>query len=463
MVTVVPAALKSADIARFAIRAAQVEKAKPPIAYWCNYWIVNQILAKGLHTSDDESTTYTMGLMDKLEQMKAGHSQDDAIVDDVAGQAYVEQFGLETFQRGQNAMSSNKVTKQTVDTFHAAATFLELDHIWGPLDPEIAAKIKYAKFHALRIAKAFKAGEDPNHSNPAPESPSNEQQPLDPNDPDVQALNGQGSTTNEPTKLQPSVEEIPDEHHRLQSRMARASSLDQSLHPSRAASIPRGSSQDFPPPNEAPSPQNSNAENFYQGGPNEEVSPLAPSTADRGTSDGGGYFPMVPHEYTDSNHPVLPGAPFTDPGTPNEYHNLNSPSLPSQTPNDPETHEASFSRAFPNHPGQVPEQTQPSSSQFSPHTPQTPIHPADPQPPHNFISHAPHQHPHAPPPVQTPQRQPISHYTSQPVIQQAYSTDEEAIMKAQKHARWAISALNFEDVNTAVKELRGALESLGAA
>jgi vacuolar protein sorting-associated protein VTA1 len=41
-------------------------------------------------------------------------------------------------------------------------------------------------------------------------------------------------------------------------------------------------------------------------------------------------------------------------------------------------------------------------------------------------------------------------------------TDEEAIMAAQKHARWAISALNFEDVKTAVKELRSALEVLGA-
>ena len=50
-----------------------------------------------------------------------------------------------------------------------------------------------------------------------------------------------------------------------------------------------------------------------------------------------------------------------------------------------------------------------------------------------------------------------------PVVSQGnYLTDEEAILKAQKHARWAISALNFEDVNTAVKELRGALESLGA-
>lgn len=43
-----------------------------------------------------------------------------------------------------------------------------------------------------------------------------------------------------------------------------------------------------------------------------------------------------------------------------------------------------------------------------------------------------------------------------------YITDDLAIAKAQKHARWAISALNFEDVPTAVKELRNALETLGA-
>ena len=46
--------------------------------------------------------------------MKAEHSQDDAIIDDIAGQAYVEQFGLETFQRGENAMSSNKVTRYNI-------------------------------------------------------------------------------------------------------------------------------------------------------------------------------------------------------------------------------------------------------------------------------------------------------------------------------------------------------------
>ena len=37
MATTIPEALKPADITRFAIRAAQIEKAKPEIAYWCEY------------------------------------------------------------------------------------------------------------------------------------------------------------------------------------------------------------------------------------------------------------------------------------------------------------------------------------------------------------------------------------------------------------------------------------------
>ena len=85
MAASIPDALKSADVTRFATRAAQVEKAKPAVAYWCkrehvvlltlaksflgNYWIVNQIISKGLHNTDEECQMYTMGLMDKLEQV----------------------------------------------------------------------------------------------------------------------------------------------------------------------------------------------------------------------------------------------------------------------------------------------------------------------------------------------------------------------------------------------------------
>lgn len=85
MASSIPAALKTADITRFAQRAGQVEKAKPSIAYWCrfefstgvivlrdclgNYWIVNQLISKGLHNVDDECTRYTTDLVDKLERV----------------------------------------------------------------------------------------------------------------------------------------------------------------------------------------------------------------------------------------------------------------------------------------------------------------------------------------------------------------------------------------------------------
>ena len=49
----------------------------------------------------------------------------------------------------------------------------------------------------------------------------------------------------------------------------------------------------------------------------------------------------------------------------------------------------------------------------------------------------------------------------QPITSGAQLGDD-AIAKAQKHAKWAISALNFDDVQTAVQELRGALETLRA-
>jgi vacuolar protein sorting-associated protein VTA1 len=49
-----------------------------------------------------------------------------------------------------------------------------------------------------------------------------------------------------------------------------------------------------------------------------------------------------------------------------------------------------------------------------------------------------------------------------PIAAGGPTVDEAAMVGAQKHAKWAISALNFEDVPTAVRELRRALELLGA-
>ena len=72
--------------------------------------MVQQILSKGLHTQDDDCVSYTTKLMDRLEQIKAENTNNDAIQDDLAAQAYVEQFGLETFARADNAIRADKAS-----------------------------------------------------------------------------------------------------------------------------------------------------------------------------------------------------------------------------------------------------------------------------------------------------------------------------------------------------------------
>ena len=283
--------------------------------------------------------------------------------------------------------------RQTADTFQAAATFLELCQIWGPLDPEVASKIKFAKYHALRIAKAIKAGEDPNTSNPHPESsPSIELPPLDKDDPEVQKLNGSFKPD-----LQPSVEEVPE---------------DQSLQPSLPSKNP-----------------NSQREYFSHSSAAPEVSPLAPSGESPATVDGGEYFPKAPdavemsmHNSTVPENTVGNAAPSSLDSLhhlpPQNLDNLHpSPSLPASKP------------IYQSQPGTLPHSgSQLNAGQLS-----------------STLS-------------------PTAHLqsVSSNIGSSRFRDDEAAIAAAQKHAKFAISALNFEDVKTAVTELEEALKELGA-
>ncbi|KAE8148010.1 Vta1 like-domain-containing protein [Aspergillus avenaceus] len=392
----IPAALKSADIGRFAVRAAQLERVKPVIAYWCNFWIVNQIIERGLHTTDDEVKLYTTDLVDKLEQFKSENPDNETVLDAVAASAYVEQFGLEILGRAETTMRANKVTKQTADTFQAAATFLELCQIWNPLEPETAAKVKFAKYHAVRIVKAIKAGEDPNESNPVI-TEEEEDLEVKTDDPEVQAI--VGSPPAQPG--QPSVEDVPDE----------------SMRPSRSSpTLPE-------PPTEIP------------------ASHYAPRTPSRNMDLD-----------TEQDAPLnLPSAPATLTSS-----STSVPHLP-DTPSGPSMHQpAGAHDAFQSFP--------PPSAM--PQSPPTVSH--DPSAFYSQPSRSPYQPAQSPAPVAPrPAPQPVAvpapitstgpssnHASSQAV-------DDESIALAQKHARWAVSALTFDDVNTAIKELRNSLKHLG--
>lgn len=394
--TPLPTALRTADIPRFAHRAAQLAKHRPIIAYWLDYHILQTVLSRQLHTIDAECQTYALDLMTVLEAQKAEAetAHNDAITDDVAAKVYVENFALEVFTIAEEAMRRNKVGKQTADTFQAAATFLDLLAIWGEVEKESREKSKFAKFHALRIAKAIKAGEDPNETNPVVEQPGQvegeEEEGIEAELRDMQNGAGSGSGVYRP----PTVESIPP-----------------SVQPSRPDSTVPGELYNAPPPllpitTPPEEPREPPAEPEVH-----DVSPIEPatSTANRQGSLGGGYFPAVPQT----------------PATDTEMLDLPDVQQPRHQPQPP-----------------------PLSSPQDFYQQHQPLPPPPPRA-------------QAPPPVQQtylPAPQPPP-----PAVQQTgYRTDDDAVLAAQKHAKWAISALNFEDVNTAVRELRLALRELGA-
>lgn len=457
MAAQIPASLKTADIARFFSRASQLESTQPVISYWCHYWIVQQIISRNLQNADEQALIFTTSTVDKLEKYKNEHSTDEGIIDDTVGKALVEQFARQTFERADRAVRADKVSKQTADTFLASATFFDLLEIWGPMENEIKEKTKYAKYHALRIVKAIKNGEDPNLSNPKPEPVAQEDilPPLDPNDPEVQMLNGQSKDR------QPSVADAPDESHSVQARLATQSHLNESIHPSRAPSVP---------PNESAgvSPLPKEAADFY-GNNKADVSPISP---ERKSSTGGNYFPRMPSPTSTGAQPdippTLPSAPDTFdqpaldlPSAPPDL--MDGPSLPAAPTN--------FSQPQPLAPKTPldgfqapPTPGQPSIASLPPNLPRAPYVPqnipqAPPAAPRQIIPQQPQP---APLPTRAAPGPSAPPAVAQPPVTAPAEVSEESILRAQKHARWAISALNFDDVPTAIKEFQAALHDLGA-
>ncbi|KAH9879154.1 hypothetical protein J1614_002591, partial [Plenodomus biglobosus] len=434
-----PAKLKGLQLASFAKRAAQLERFKPIVTYWLRFYIVQRIIASGLHSADEECTAYTTDLMEKLEQAKADNPNEDALLDDTVASAYCEQFALQTFAKGEKDMAENRANGATADTLLAASTFLEIMSIWKQeSDPEITSKIKFAKYHALRIVKAIKAGEDPNLSNPVQEQPEIMSPPdLDPSDPDVQRIN-QGAPMQPPTDThQPYVESAPNT----------------SVQPSPTFSAPQLS----PPPPNFPS-----APTGYTQAPHNDVSPMSqPASSRPGSivSVGGGYFPKTePAPPTFTAEPTIPGlttAPLID----DDPMTSSLPTSP-QAPQAPSASDAA--NFYQNAPS-----PQPTTQQQPPQNPYQ--YSQQPQQPPVF-----QQHHYAAPTPQPPPQQPQYSSPSQqnpyaqpappppPASQGPLRNDEDSIMEATKHAKWAISALNFEDAVTAVKELRIALRALGA-
>ncbi|KAG5355064.1 Vacuolar protein sorting-associated protein VTA1-like protein [Yarrowia sp. B02] len=337
----IPPSLK--PITPYLAKAKETHTADPIVSYHCKLYAAQQIVDQGLHQKDTEAAVFTGNLLDEIEKLKeedpvlVSEKGQAVIADDTVASSYVEAFALKIFARADKQVREKTSSKATAQMFFAAATFFEVVKLFGELDKDVVDKIKYAKFHAARILRTLKAGEDPNDF-----TVEDEEQTVD------EFIGEEAPKTTEEEEA-----ELPEEEQikRMMAQMKQEAGVDDSVDPldndASSHASKALSSNDDPFSNIPPAPPT-----FL---PEDNAPPAPPSN--------------------------LPGdVPPPKPELPSPQRKVSSPAKIVAKPVDPKT-----------------------------------------------------------------------------------VLDEDALIKqAQKHAKFAISALNYEDKETALKELQAAMELLSA-
>ncbi|KAF9654179.1 DUF605-domain-containing protein [Thelephora ganbajun] len=145
----------------FLQRADELKSQEPIVAYWALYHAAQVGIAA--RVKDPAAKGYLLPLLTLLEKMKKEIGHDDAIDNDVAAAAYVENFALRVFEMTDSEDRAGKATRGTAKKFLVAANLLELLQVFDKVNvsDSVDDKIRYAKWKATDIAKAFREGRRP--------------------------------------------------------------------------------------------------------------------------------------------------------------------------------------------------------------------------------------------------------------------------------------------------------------
>ncbi|KAF5385240.1 hypothetical protein D9615_001280 [Tricholomella constricta] len=155
----VSSALK--PISPYLQRAHELRTQDPIMAYWCAYHAAQ--LGISLKAKDSASRDILFALLGILEHLKKEIGAQDALDVESVSSAYVENFALKVFAMADNEDRAGSATRSTAKKFLAAANFLEVLKIFpkAEISESTEDKIKYAKWKAADIAKAFREGRKP--------------------------------------------------------------------------------------------------------------------------------------------------------------------------------------------------------------------------------------------------------------------------------------------------------------
>ncbi|TDL28545.1 DUF605-domain-containing protein [Rickenella mellea] len=468
-------------LSAFVQRADELRNKEPIMAYWCLYYAAQTGL--DLKSQQPGAREYLFNLITYLEDLKKEIGANDAIDHESAGAAYVENFALKVFGVADNEDRTGKATRSTAKKFLAAANFLELLKVFvksnnAQVNEE---KIRYSKWKAADIAKAFREGRKPT---PGPAAGSPDPGYIQPNE----SASSPSATANE---ISPSG--LPNVH--INTGSPDSGSSGDTLAP--AVSIAPRTPPKFsghlnvePPGSITPGnwstvatpgtdagerdtfdnqPTDHHTTSFTPSGTGQWVpstlddltesslSNVGSSTAVDSFAEGNDDPSSKKVRWTPSvvgglssaggSPPISPGAVVLPPTL--DIHGIRPPSPNSITfsATTARDRSGSLSTIGPDFPPPV-------SANVNRRTPSPTSRPHPPPPPPPPPPILPRAHVPDPPTFISAPIQPVQ--TSGPVELTASQ-----IAKAQKHCRFAISALDYEDAEQARKELRAALEVLG--
>lgn len=465
-------------------RANEIEQIDPAISYFCKLYASELVISEGSYKSNDKIASYAMNLLDEIEKLKNEfkESQQDIfelISDKESAYAHTENFAISVFNRAFLEVKNHKTTKLTPDKFMASVVFMNLLKLWNPIfTEEIEMKIKYAKFHAARILKAFRSNQNPNDYTP-PEEEQEEQEEQE-----------EEKDKNTEQKVNEEDEEDEKALKEFMSSSAPVTKINESTEnstglPNVPTTIPQS-----PEPNthafnndtelddtESIIPHTSTELDDLQKVLQSPPSDLTDTQPDNSSSTDLKYpseppeLPTVPNDVERELDLGLPSAPvylkgeYTL-GLPTAPTKLPSPSAP-ELPSKPSSSSVIATLSIPQIPSipsipqipQIPQVPQtPQVSQMTQASRVTSKNVSQVIPPKPSVSSLSSTKTSTAVPIPQDSKT-RTHHMSKDEISKMMMNDE-IIVQAQKRAKFAISALNYEDIPTAIKELEQALKLL---
>ena len=108
-----------------------------------------------------EETNFLLILMDWLETTKKELRDNEAITNDVAAQAHLENWALKLFLYADKNDRAANFSKNVVQSFFTAGLLYDILTVFGELSEEASQNRKYAKWKAAYIHNCLKNGETP--------------------------------------------------------------------------------------------------------------------------------------------------------------------------------------------------------------------------------------------------------------------------------------------------------------